>query len=395
MPTRRLLTVAHSYVVALNRRLAEEMARAGTAAGWEVVAAAPEFVRGDLRPIRLEPGPGYGTDGNGRGPSPLRVEPVPFRLSRFPHLAAYGRRLARLMARGWDVVHCWEEPYIVAGAQAAAWAPARSRLVYSTFQNIPKSYPPPFCWLERFAMSRADGWTAFGWTVEAALIRRPGYRSRPRRVIPVGVDTDAFRPDPAAGREVRRRLGWAPDGPPVVGYLGRFVPEKGLATLTAALDSLADTPWRAMLVGGGPMEPDLRAWAGRHGDRVRIVTGVPHDGVPAHLAAMDVLAAPSRTTPRWREQLGRMLLEAFACGTPVAASDSGEIPHVVADAGVVVGEADAPGWRAALAGLLESPARRAELAARGRERALREYAWPVVAGRYLEFFGELMEGQRR
>ena len=58
-----------------------------------------------------------------------------------------------------------------------------------------------------------------------------------------------------------------------------------------------------------------------------------------------------------------MLIEAFACGVPVVASDSGEIPHVVADAGVIVAEADGPAWSSALADLLESPGRRAELRA--------------------------------
>ena len=77
---------------------------------------------------------------------------------------------------------------------------------------------------------------------------------------------------------------------------------------------------------------------------------------------------------------------------PVVGSDSGEIPFVVADAGLVVGEADEPGWAASLVGLLESPARRAELAARGRDRALAEFSWPVVARRHLEFFDELCGG---
>ena len=156
------------------------------------------------------------------------------------------------------------------------------------------------------------------------------------------------------------------------------------------------TPWRALFVGGGPLEADLRAWAARHGDRVRVVTNVPHDGVPAHLNAMDVLAAPSQTIPRWREQLGRMLIEAFSCGVAVVGSDSGEIPHVIGDAGLVVPEADEAAWADALGGLLESPARRAELAARGLARARAEFAWPVIARRHLAFFDELLSpGNKR
>ena len=139
------------------------------------------------------------------------------------------------------------------------------------------------------------------------------------------------------------------------------------------------------------MENELRKWSVSHKDRVRVVTGVKHDEVPAYLNAMDILCAPSQTTPGWREQLGCMLIEAFACGVSVVASDSGEIPYVVMDAGVIVGEKDEAGWVRALAELLESPSRRAELSARGIEHARTKYAWPVIARQHLDFFNELLE----
>src|SRR5438067_8502743 len=134
------------------------------------------------------------------------------------------------------------------------------------------------------------------------------------------------------------------------------------------LDQLT-TPWRALFVGDGQMEGALRQWASRHGECVRVTTGVRHAEVPRYLNAMDVLCAPSQTTPHWREQFGRMLVEAFACGVPVIGSDSGEIPHVLGDCGVVVGEADEAAWCKALAGLLESPTRRHQLAAQGLDHA--------------------------
>jgi glycosyltransferase involved in cell wall biosynthesis len=257
--------------------------------------------------------------------------------------------------------------------------------VFWTLQNLSKSYPPPFRWFERHCVSRCAGWLACGETTLAAMTPR-GYAAKPHQVVPLGVDVEVFRPDPAAGLATRRSLGWDEGGPPVVGYLGRFVPEKGVGVLTTALDRVR-TPWRALFVGGGPLEAELRAWAARlPDDRVRVATGVPHDAVPRHLCAMDVLAAPSQTTPRWKEQLGRMLIEAMACGVPVAGSDSGEIPFVIRDAGLVLPEADSGSWAAALGSLLESPDRRRELAAAGLARARSHFAWPVIARRHLEFF---------
>jgi glycosyltransferase involved in cell wall biosynthesis len=375
---RKLVTIAHSYVVALNRRLAHEMARAG-AGRWEVTAVAPRFVHGDLRPIALE---SHSEDGL------LQMESLPLHFSQCIHVALYGRRLRGLLSAGWDLVHCWEEPYVFAGAQVAAWAPRSCPLVFWTAQNIAKTYPPPFSWLERYCVRRCVGWLACGQSVVDAQLPR-GYAGRPHRIIPLGVDLQRFGPSPAARAAVRALLGWSADGPPVVGYLGRFVCEKGVRLLMRALDGLA-TRWRALFVGGGPLEPELRAWAAGRAEQVRVVTGVPHDQVPGHLAAMDVLCAPSQTTPRWREQLGRMLIEAFACGVPVVGSDSGEVPHVIGDAGLVVPEADLVAWSRGLSDLLESPARRRELAARGRARA-QDFSWPAVAGQHLDFFEQVLD----
>jgi glycosyltransferase involved in cell wall biosynthesis len=378
---RKLLSVGHSYVVSTNRRLAHEMARLGGGA-WEVTAAAPRYFHGfkDLRPNRLEP----------LKDERCPVVPLSAFLTHRVHLFFYGSGLRSLLAGGWDLVHCWEEPYIFAGGQVAWWTPRGTPLVYRTAQSLPKHYPPPFNWIETYAMDRAAGWICSGQTVAQALQGRPGYACRPMRRIPLGVDVDLFRPDRSAGAAVRRSLGWEADGPPVVGFMGRFVPEKGLGLLTRVLDRLR-TPWRALFVGAGPLEKSLAAWAARHGDRVRLCTDVRHPRAPAYLNAMDVLCSPSQTTPRWREQFGRMLIEAFACGVPVLGSGSGEIPHVLEGAGVVAGEKDEASWGSALAELLEDVGRRRELARRGLERVRKEFAWPVVARQYLDFFESILQ----
>ena len=375
---RRLLTLGHSYVVGTNRRLAHALAVAGAGA-WEVTAAAPERYPGDLRDVVLEAIEGEA----------CRTVPVPIQFGRRPHLMLYGRRLRELLREQWDVVHCWEEPYVLSAWQVARWARADAALVYATFQNLPKRYPPPFAQTERRAMRRADGWIAFGRTVEEALADRPGYRERPHAVIPPGVDVDRFRPDAEARRRVRAKLGWSDEGLPVVGYLGRFVEAKGLAVLRRAWEGAS--PSCLLLVGGGPMEAELRVWANDFHGRARVVTGVAHDRVPDYLNAMDVLVAPSLTTPRWREQFGRMLVEAMACGVPVVGSDSGEIPHVIGDAGIVVPEGDGDALTTALDGLIADAARRMDLSSRGLERARAEFSLPVVARRHLRFFDDVLE----
>ena len=62
---------------------------------------------------------------------------------------------------------------------------------------------------------------------------------------------------------------------------------------------------------------------------------IPSDQVAVEMRKLHALVLPSRTTPRWKEQFGRVLIEAMACGVPPVGSDSGEIPHVIDDAGLV------------------------------------------------------------
>jgi glycosyltransferase involved in cell wall biosynthesis len=394
----RLLTIGHSYAVTLNRRLPNELARLS---GWDVTAVGPARFRGDFGWHTLEPTPA----------EPCRVVPLQVHFSRWIHLMRYGRELSSLLAEPWDLVHCWEEPYIAAAYQVARHVPPEVPLVFATFQNIAKRYPPPFNWFERYSMNRADGVIAFGQTIADVLaskdrgrvsvrgaenrapvpLRRAETRPRPVAVIPPGVDLGEFRLDEARRAATLTRLGWS-DGPPVVGFLGRFVPEKGVQLLTSVLDRLK-TPWRALLVGTGPLEGTLTAWGSRHGDRIRIVTTAQHDDVPAYLNAMDVLCAPSQTTARWREQFGRMLIEAFASGVAVIASTSGEIPYVVADAGLLLPEDDPSQWQQAIEKLTMDRARRCELARRGRARAEAVYGWPVVARQHLDFFERVIAGR--
>lgn len=345
---------------------------------WQVTAAAPARLRGDLRDIELEP---IANEAD-------TLVPIALRFGSHPHLRMYGKRLRSLLQQPWDVVHGWEEPYVIASAQIARRIQPGVKFVPATFQNISKHYPPPIDRIERHVMDRADAWIAFGQTVYDTLRDRAGYSDKPARVLSPGVDTETFRPDPVARANMRNKFGWRSDEP-VVGFAGRFVEEKGVDTVLHAF-SHSKQRWNVLFVGGGSLVARIESLRLQHPPRVRLARDVAHSDMPSYLRAMDLLCAPSRTTVRWREQFGRMLIEAMACGVPVVASDSGEIPYVVQDAGVLIPENDLVQWTESVDRLMADSAARAQLATRGLARARAQFSWPVVARRHLDFFEEVL-----
>jgi glycosyltransferase involved in cell wall biosynthesis len=146
-------------------------------------------------------------------------------------------------------------------------------------------------------------------------------------------------------------------------------------------------------VGRGSLTPAVREFAARRPSRVTLRDWADHTDLPGLIARMDVLALPSveviqRNLVPWigiplREQFGRVLVEAMACGVPVIGSDVGEIPYVIGDAGLTFASDDPAGLAEGLTRLRDQPALREELGRRGRQRAVTEFGWDRAADRML------------
>ena len=177
--------------------------------------------------------------------------------------------------------------------------------------------------------------------------------------------------------------------PFVIGYVGRLVAQKGLLDLVEALPLLPASA-RVRLIGDGVQKQQLLARAAALGvlDRLELVAWT--NDVPAELRRLDVMVLPSHTTRSWKEQFGRVLIEAMSCGVPVVGSSSGEIPNVIGDAGLVYPERDVGALAAALGRLASQPGLRADLARRGRARVLERYTQSALARQYYEIYREML-----
>jgi glycosyltransferase involved in cell wall biosynthesis len=350
----------------------------GGAADVELTVVVPPRWEDPAGPLELERAHLEGYD--------LRVSPIRFNghfhLHYYPELPRLLRQLRP------DILHMDEEPY-----NLATWRAIRAarrldiRSLFFSWQNLNNRYPPPFSWLERQVLDWAD-YGLMGNRAAVEVWQAKGYGG-PYAVIPqFGVSPDIFQPAP----------GPRPDGPLRIGCLNRrLVPEKGVDLL---LEAVADLPfpWELRIAGEGEARAALVSQAAALGiaERVSFSGTVSSLAMPGQLAQLDVLVLPWRTRPNWKEQFGRVLIEAMACELPVVGSDSGEIPHVIGDAGLVYPEAEPAALRAHLLALGTDANLRARLGKAGRVRVLNQYTQEQIAAQTVAVYREILSrGKQR
>jgi len=269
-----------------------------------------------------------------------------------------------------DISH---EPYSIACAEVLMLCSLFARgvpIVLQTNQNIFHNYPPPFSWLERYALKRVAAAYACSETV-VEVLRAKGF-DKPAPIVTFGVDTEAFRPK---SPDLQRTA-----GPLTLGYVGRLIPGKGLKVLAEALGQVKDKDWQFLVVGDGPEREEFERILASSGvlNRVRFTGAISFSEVPPLFHEIDVLVLPTETTSRVREQFGRVLVEAMASAVPVIGSTCGAIPEVIGDAGLVVQEGDAASLAGAIRQMLSDQGLRERLAKAGLARVQR-YSWERVA----------------
>jgi glycosyltransferase involved in cell wall biosynthesis len=197
------------------------------------------------------------------------------------------------------------------------------------------------------------------------------------RVVPSGVNTEIFLPKNHGSPESFDFL-----------FVGRFSLGKGLDTFLRAIDIMRrDHRPRVLLIGGRPQDNGYgRVMSGirRMGlqDLVETQPPIPHSMLPHVYNSSSVFVLPSVD-----EALGKVLLEAMACGRPTAATDVGGITDIVVDGktGLLVPPEDPEALSEALGELAQDRARRQKMGRRGRRRSI-EFDWQTVAKKYISEF---------
>jgi len=295
-----------------------------------------------------------------------------------------------------DVIDLWEEPWSFVSLHTLLMRDKicpRVPVICETEQNIDKTLPPPFETFRSQVLRRAD--FVVGRNAESLqIVRRKGYIG-PSRVVPNAVDATLFQPLEPHARTARRiGLGWG-QGEFWCGYVGRLVEEKGIADLLEAV-ALCTPNVRCVIVGSGPLLPELERHVARLGihERVQFRPALPLAELAPLMGALDALVLPSRTTARWKEQFGRVLIEANACGVPALGSDSGAIPDVVGEGGRIFPEGDAHALAAVLNEWARHPGVARQMGDVGRRAVLERYTWARVAEQMKAIYEQLCAGAR-
>lgn len=285
-----------------------------------------------------------------------------------------------------DLVDLFEEPYSGAAGQLLPRLPPDLPVVMYSAQNLDKRWPPPYRGYERRSLARVQGFYPCS-RQAAAVLRGKGFGGL-IVPLPLGYDEERyFCGDQSLTDEMLR-----------LALVGRMVSEKGVfdaVQVLAELNVRRGIDVELVLAGSG----SALAAALRLAEELGVADRVEHRPWLATPALADlyrqthVVLAPSRSTARWVEQFGRMIVEAQASGCVVVGYGSGSIPEVGGDAALLVREGDVDALGAATALVLADPDEFHARRQAGLELA-QARTWSKVATKQVELYRASMEGNR-
>ncbi len=246
-----------------------------------------------------------------------------------------------------DIIFLLQEPYSLFALQTLFFKKLfvpKAKIIFYTWDNLTwqNKYPyrPSFIYeiINKIMLKNCDGGIAAN--IEASeVLRKKGF-TKPIEVIYYPLDLNFFNIK-TNNSDIKTRYCISLEGM-VIGYVGRLLKQKGIDLLFQACACI-QAPITLLIIGDGPDKQKFQKLAASLGLQKKIhwINTVQHHEIPELFRMIDILVLPSRSTIKWKEQFGRVLVEAMACGAVPIGSSSGAIPEVIGDAGLIFPEDNA------------------------------------------------------
>lgn len=380
----KVLIIDQMGVLASERKKYEELSQFQN---LDLTAVVPKEWRFNFREVSFEENP--------QSQSQYKIMPLPVAFPGFGHRSFYLNAFRNILGNlKPDIIHIFQEPYSFFAAQivlARNLFLPKAKIIFITWQNVYlKNYPFAFSelysFIEKRTFKNSICATPITQSADYVLTKR-GFRNK-THILNWGIDLDLFKKQNPVNLKKQLHI----EDRFIVGYVGRFVEEKGILDILKATAPL-DDDMALLLVGDGPLKPEIEYLAKQLDlkERLIMINSLSNSEMSQYINCMNVLVLPSRDSKYWKEQLGKVLLEAMACEVPVIGSNSGEIPNVIKDSGMIFKSGDHIDLRAKLSDVKSNKNGVQQLAHKARARIHSIYSWKTIAKNLNTLYNELMQ----
>jgi glycosyltransferase involved in cell wall biosynthesis len=278
----------------------------------------------------------------------------------------------------YDLVHLSMEPWSLIPQALCGKVPTVIHCAESVVSDAPWASRVRRVGLNR-VLRKAAGVVAWGETSLDAFRRAGLPKGTPQSVIPMGIpDPELFTYTPADLHSSPFR----------VLYVGRLIPEKGLRTLVSAINQIG-RPVEFRVLGEGDLSKEIKSdFTGTSNVKLILAGQASLEHVIEAMSWCHVVVVPSEPTPLWKEQWGRVAVEGMLSGRSIVVSDSGELPFLIREPGLIFPAGDS---QALASVLIQLDQNRTSLATFGNSlyRAAARFSPEKISEELIEFWNRV------
>lgn len=374
----KVVVVSHSYVVSMNQEKLEKLAQKN---GIALTLIAPLAWKNMGIRIPLQK-----WSSNRYQILPLKIY---LKYHLYAHFYAPWKFLVQMMRIRPQIIYVEEEPESASAFQSAIISKlCKSKFVFLSWENLKGRFSFRKRLLSRFVLNSADRAIA-GNEGARQLLQDKGYKKQIAVIPQFGLDERVFARKRNEG--LKMKLGLKSSF--IIGFIARLLKEKGILTLIEAVSYL-DGDYQVLILGEGEAKTEAVELARRLEVLNRLIFAgvIKHSELPDFINCLNLLVLPSLTTPHWKEQFGHVMIEAMACGVSVIGSDSGAIPEIIGDAGLVFHEGNAKELAEKISLMMYDSSLRKSLEIKGRQRVLERFTTDRIVDRLFAVLKDTVQG---